>query len=424
MRGAVSAGMVAALKYIGLENTFDVVYGSSAGAIVGAYFVSRQVPMFGAQIYYDTLCSIPENGQRFIDLWALRHHPYLRLRTRNKSKFYGDGARPVLLLDRLLDTVMREQRPLDWKTFLKNHAVQPLKPVASSLTEMRSHIFDSFSDMDEFLHCLRASARVPGIAGNPVEINGALYADCLLFEPIPYRSAVAENCTDVLVLRSKPDKPRKKPVKPGIYEKHIARPYFDMFPTFAPLAEASEYLMSGRHIDVYNDDVARLLKENEVARSYSESAIFSISPPKHAPEVGQLESRARPVYEGVRSGFAAAYDALSPFADAYIDNPSLERLAKGVSKVHPEYMTAGMKAAKWVFPDSELTETELRHRTARKRSVELRKEKRRYHKTVTKRRRVIRNMRSPRRKGARTSETFGTSGDSFPTEESYRLGET
>jgi len=43
MRGAVSAGMAAAVCSLGLLETIDSVYGSSAGCIVGAYMVSRQM---------------------------------------------------------------------------------------------------------------------------------------------------------------------------------------------------------------------------------------------------------------------------------------------------------------------------------------------------------------------------------------------
>eukprot|EP00956_Cyclotella_meneghiniana_P011304 scaffold15922_cov66-Cyclotella_meneghiniana.AAC.5 len=43
MRGAVSAGMAAALSTLDLLDTFDSVLGSSAGAIIGAYLVSRQL---------------------------------------------------------------------------------------------------------------------------------------------------------------------------------------------------------------------------------------------------------------------------------------------------------------------------------------------------------------------------------------------
>ena len=40
MRGCVTAGMVSALYYLGLEDCFDVVYGASAGTVIGEFCFS------------------------------------------------------------------------------------------------------------------------------------------------------------------------------------------------------------------------------------------------------------------------------------------------------------------------------------------------------------------------------------------------
>ncbi len=61
MRGVVSSGMVAGLEYLGLLPAFDVVYGTSAGAINGAYFVAGQAA-YGATIYYEHI-----NNSKFIN---------------------------------------------------------------------------------------------------------------------------------------------------------------------------------------------------------------------------------------------------------------------------------------------------------------------------------------------------------------------
>ncbi|KAL7455521.1 hypothetical protein ACHAWC_007061 [Mediolabrus comicus] len=59
MRGAVSAGMAAALSTLDLLDVFDSIHGSSAGAIVGAYLVSRQLC---TDIYTDIM---PAAGSKF-----------------------------------------------------------------------------------------------------------------------------------------------------------------------------------------------------------------------------------------------------------------------------------------------------------------------------------------------------------------------
>lgn len=48
MRGCVSAGMIASVVTLGLMDTFDAVYGSSAGSLVGAYAIAGQVGCCGS----------------------------------------------------------------------------------------------------------------------------------------------------------------------------------------------------------------------------------------------------------------------------------------------------------------------------------------------------------------------------------------
>jgi len=316
MRGVLSAGMVAALKYLGLQDAIDVVYGSSAGSIIGAYFVSGQGPLYGASIYYDSICS-----DRFISKRALLSSPYLLGRSgRAVTDASGNKVRPVLYLDALLDEVMKETKPLDWDAFARHAAKQPLKPVASSLTAMRSEILDGFSTLDELLDCLRASARVPGIAGDPVFIDGAYYSDAMIFEPVPYRSALADGCTHVLVLRTKPETSRL-PARPGIYEALIAAPYFNRNPD-SPCPAAARFVLDGKHIGIYKEAVEDLRRrrsgwvEPTAAGSGGGGGgwVFDVVPAWDSKEVAQLETRSRIIYNGARNGFAAAYEALSPFA--------------------------------------------------------------------------------------------------------------
>jgi hypothetical protein len=95
MRGCVSAGMISvshcnvqynvrlasdlscyriesccalqAFNYLGLDDSIDVVYGSSAGSLVGAYFVAKQINA-GMEVYYDVLTTA---GKAFLDPRAI-----------------------------------------------------------------------------------------------------------------------------------------------------------------------------------------------------------------------------------------------------------------------------------------------------------------------------------------------------------------
>lgn len=249
MRGCVAAGATAAIHFLGLNDAIDVVYGSSAGAMIGAYFVSRQFS--GIQIYHDIL---PAAGKLFIDklkllfaaglpsalayLFGYRNRQMSKLNNKIVSDSYrvdSDGTTiirtDVFNLDFLLDHVMGSLQPLDWDTFSRNERVQPLNVVASSLQTLKSVTFSrekgNYNSLPTFLNCCRASMSVPGITGklmgifpgqdavpdfidvekirDNVDKEHHSIADAFICEPLPYRSAIEHGATHVIVLRTRPD---------------------------------------------------------------------------------------------------------------------------------------------------------------------------------------------------------------------------
>ena len=141
MRGCVASGMVTALWHLGLQDSVDVVYGSSAGSLVGAYFISRQLPYFGTEIYYDLLTSA---GKEFIDVQALLRAcglGLLDLRVDSLIRLFTDRmGKPVINLDYLLDNIVQRTKPLDWSTFWAKQESrnQTLKVIASGLLSKRA----------------------------------------------------------------------------------------------------------------------------------------------------------------------------------------------------------------------------------------------------------------------------------------------
>ena len=178
MRGVVSSGMVAGLEYLGLLPAFDVIYGTSAGAINGAYFVAGQAA-YGTSIYYEDI----NNPQFMNPLRCLC------------------GDRP-LSLEFLFEHVMINKKPLNWRRVLDSQI--ELVPVASSLLQAKAVLLrGARSRYDLFLR-LKASARIPFIAGPPVCVDGEDCADGGLFASIPFRQALDEGCTHVLALLTRP----------------------------------------------------------------------------------------------------------------------------------------------------------------------------------------------------------------------------
>ncbi len=193
MRGVVSAGMLRALEHLRLLDAFDAVYGSSAGAINGAYFVASQIASC-ISLYFEDI-----NNASFISLG--------RFLTR----------RPVMSLDFLLDEVMVRRKVLDWQAVLDSPV--ELRVAASSLEDLRVRLFSGFRDREHLFAALRASASIPLLGGPPSEFEGELYLDALLYEPVPYRSAVRDGCTHVLVLLTRPDGTLTG--KPTLFERHV-----------------------------------------------------------------------------------------------------------------------------------------------------------------------------------------------------------
>ena len=215
MRGCVSAGMAAALEQLGLSDAFDVVYGSSAGSLIGAYFVAGGGMAETHRFFLEVLCESKTavfDPSRLLDL--LRHP--------NRA-----DLKPAMCLDAISNIMCYDtgEAYLDWNKFEKRNRVQPLKIIASDVSAGRavalSSLEGSFHDQSSLMKCLKASCFLPGIAGrqpvrltqttlgreeeNEENVESMLLVDALIYEPIPYRSALEDGCTHVLVLRTWPD---------------------------------------------------------------------------------------------------------------------------------------------------------------------------------------------------------------------------
>jgi hypothetical protein len=109
MRGSVAAGMAAALEQLGLTDAFDVVYGSSAGALVGAYFVGGG-GLPETQRFFEEVC---ESGNSFVDT------SHVLSRLLDMLRYPDDpDHKPFLSLDVILRMMSSDSLAgFDWKRF-------------------------------------------------------------------------------------------------------------------------------------------------------------------------------------------------------------------------------------------------------------------------------------------------------------------
>lgn len=437
MRGAVSGGMAAAIACLGLSNAFDSIYGSSAGSIIGSYFVSRQLYL---DVYTDV---IPAGKDLFVskpkiigDIFRNMFHAvkYGSLGKRLNANVIERYRNPTagtnstlssmeslpptraggLNISFVLDSIMCPEsgvRPLDLDAFAHNDAVQPLRIVSSAVEldtgklksvcfgSKEGHFKDQFTNPagseqakdsskdSAYLYpeaesakvdgngyrrgmwaCLGASMTVPGAAGSPFPMNlpsdtnddptPHLCFDAFCYEPVPFRSAVAEGATHVVALRSRPAGYEPK-TKPTLYERAVAPLYFK---SNGVPNTVTEFFEKGGQQYLYAEDIlmcdqglnstepipippANVLYAGPSPISasakdrdnWARAHLLPITVPADVPELAVLSQDRDDILAGIRSGFAAAYDALAPTVGLHPGPDSLD----------------GMKVAELVFPEAD-----------------------------------------------------------------------
>lgn len=325
MRGAVSAGMASAIACLGLCDTFDTVYGSSAGSVIGAYMISRQMCM---DVYVDILPAAKRTfvcTKRIVSALAFsavdmffsrrqrrRDRPSNRkiqhihgnsdTLPKEKLEAFADGPvksrfpAPGMNISFVLDGIMGDEhgiRPLDMESFRRNDKKQPLRVASSYAKDGKLH--SKCFGTEHFFHdegpalredgvrkglfaCLEPSMTVPGATGPPVRLGThdsdevLPYFDAFCFEPVPYRSAVEEGATHVLALCSRPEGFEPK-TKPGVYEQAITPLYFKSH----GLPEVAEFFSKGGQQYIYLEDYMTL-EEGKVA-GVNKAGPIAVPPP-------------------------------------------------------------------------------------------------------------------------------------------------
>jgi predicted patatin/cPLA2 family phospholipase len=173
MRGAYGGGMAYALDDAGLGGWFDIVYGSSAGAYIGAAALLGD-GRGSAHIFFEDMAC-----REFIDP--------RRLGTR----------RPMVSLDHLLDHVLVHSKPLHWDDLRDSAA--PLRVLATAADDLSPHVLEPRTSA-EWKLALRATASIPLLAGPAVELGGRHWIDGSVSEPLPVLPALHEGATHVLAL--------------------------------------------------------------------------------------------------------------------------------------------------------------------------------------------------------------------------------
>ena len=264
MRGTISGGMALALHELGLLPAFDAVYGASSGAITGAWLLSsRPEGLLG---------------------WADPAYANALIRRTNLLR-----GRPMVDVHALIEKVYRDVFPLDFRSILENPV--EYHPLATdTATGVSTDLYPLVGTPDELRRALRSSAALPVLAGPPVELGGRRFYDAGLSESIPYRTALRQHATHVLVLRTRRCEDGARNSRSGPF---VAR---------TALRRTSSMLR-----DVYLARNERLAADDAQladydAKSGGRPAILSIRPASAAPQISRLARDGRLLTAALEAG--------------------------------------------------------------------------------------------------------------------------
>ena len=274
MRGVVSAGMTAALERLGFTDCFDLVVGSSAGALNAAALLAG-VARPAAVTYHTVLAS-----RDFV----------------NPARLLV--GRPALDVGFVLAHASAELDPDRHERTITSSI--GLHCVALDVETAEPVEFTGMTSKDELWQVLLATTRMPWVGGAPVPIAGRRYLDGALTCPIPVSTAVAAGATHVLVLQTRPfGVPRTagSPLAERLIERHLRR----LNPALVPL-------WRGR-ARAYEEQVADIARSSS-APDGGPPHVLGLRPPAGTPVIGQLERRADVLAQAAAEGERLVDEAL------------------------------------------------------------------------------------------------------------------
>jgi predicted patatin/cPLA2 family phospholipase len=297
MRGVISAGMALALDELGLVPAFDAVYGASAGAITGAWLLSRPQGLRG---------------------WA--EPAYAKTLIRRTALLRG---RPVADVRALIEDLYQTTFPMDFAAVLASPV--EFHPLATdAATGQSTDLRPLIANPAELRLALRASAALPLLAGPPVEFAGRRFYDAGVSESVPYRTALTQGATHLLILRSRPH-PAPDTHRPPQSAPHPAPD------THRPSRSARWLARTTLRRDTLALRAAFLARESrraaddQILADYEAAsaatsvpathpAVLSIRPAAGSPAVSRLATDGTLLRAALEAGRAAAHATLDPCA--------------------------------------------------------------------------------------------------------------
>jgi predicted acylesterase/phospholipase RssA len=218
----------------------------------------------------------------------------------------------------LIEDLYQTTFPMDFAAVLAN-PVELHSLATDAATGQSTDLHPFITNPAELRLALRASAAMPLLAGPPVAFAGRRCYDAGVSESVPYRTALAQGATHVLVLRSR----RAPRSAPGARQPRSASDGHRPSRSVRLLARTSLRRETLALRAAFLARESRLATDDQLLAQYESSArtpaVLSIRPAAGSPEVSRLATDGALLRAALEAGRAAARDALSPATPASLD---------------------------------------------------------------------------------------------------------
>ena len=187
-----------AMADAGLTDAFDHVFGSSAGAINGAYFLAGQASE-GVAAYTDDL-----NKRGFVNFWRLRR---------------------IVDIDFLVSEVLKGRKALDLQRVKGSSSV--LHVILTDYLTGEPRVVTN-RDNGDFLEVLRATSALPILYNRVVDVDGRGAVDGGVLDAVPLFRAIELGCKDIVVVLTK--QPTTLRTRPGLLLRLVETPFLRTYP--------------------------------------------------------------------------------------------------------------------------------------------------------------------------------------------------
>jgi predicted patatin/cPLA2 family phospholipase len=225
-------------------------------------------------------------------------------------------------MDYVIGEVWRRHRPLDVDRILSRGI--DLHCTATDVDRAEIVDLTALADGEEIRCAMRASGRLPWLAGPPVPFRGRRLLDATIAEAIPIHTAYA-SATDVLVLQTRPHGIQHSPLG-GMVSRLTDRYLQSINPALVELV----HTRSQR----YDELSARLAAQ--AADDQASPAVCVIRPPAGSLLISQTENRRNALAVAGSHGLRAAWMALEGEDPELLSTPQAFPRRGGDATARPE----------------------------------------------------------------------------------------